>query len=224
MRLVIGATAVVAGFAIGAWGIARLAPDSPEWAKLIVVMVWLFALIFSVLLLGSNERRRWKREDQRRLLEYGLLTAVFMAVFLAPIFIYKTTFPRLAAWAIQAAIAGTVFSLSRYMEHRMTIEEAFDITIPDEDMEAIQTPRDLIEWLLHRVCRRVPNRIAARKLKAVSVRENRLDLIAESNQPWRREQVAVLVREIIVQESGTSTFDENGRFEDDIFSRVARNC
>jgi hypothetical protein len=110
------------------------------------------------------------------------------------------------------------------MDHLLTIEEAFDITISDEDTETIQTPRDLIEWLLPRACHRVPKKIAARKLKAISVRENRADLVAESNQPWRREQVAAIVREIIVQESGTSTLDENGRFKDDILSRVARNC
>jgi quinol-cytochrome oxidoreductase complex cytochrome b subunit len=72
MRLVVAATAVVAGFVMGAWGIARLAPESPAWLKLTLAIVWLFALIFGALLLASKRGR--KLEDQRRLLGYGLLT------------------------------------------------------------------------------------------------------------------------------------------------------
>ena len=223
MRLVIVAATVVAGFVIGAWGIVRLVPVSPEWLRVTLVMVWLFALIFAGLLLGNKERRRWKREDQRRLLEYGLLTAVLIAAALVPISMYKMTIPRVFAWVIFAAIAGAVLSLSKFVEHRLTIEEAFDITISDQDAEAIQTPHDLIEWLLPQVTDLPPNIVAARKLKAMSVRDNRGDLLVKPNEPWRREQVAAIVREIIVQESGTSTFDENDKFEDDIFSRVARN-
>jgi peptidoglycan/LPS O-acetylase OafA/YrhL len=116
MRLVVAATAVVAGFVMGAWGIARLAPDSPAWLKLTFAMVWLFALMFGVLLLGSKQRS--EREDQRRLLGYGLLAAVLMALFLVPIFTYKLNVPKWAAEAILAAIAGAVFLLFKYMEHK----------------------------------------------------------------------------------------------------------
>jgi uncharacterized membrane protein YfcA len=117
MRLLVAGTAVVAGFFLGAWGIARLAPESPAWLKLTLAAVWLFALIFGVLQVGSKERRR-KREDQRRLLGYGVLAAVLMALFLVPMFTYKINVPKWAAEAILAAIAGAVFLLSKYMEHR----------------------------------------------------------------------------------------------------------
>jgi peptidoglycan/LPS O-acetylase OafA/YrhL len=117
MRLVVAATAVVAGFVMGAWGIARLAPESPAWLKLTFAIVWLFALIFGALLLSSKQRRR-KREDQRRLLRYGLLAAALMALFLVPIFTHNINVPKWAAEAILAAIAGAVFLLSKYMEHR----------------------------------------------------------------------------------------------------------
>lgn len=56
--------------------------------------------------------------DEWRLLRYGLLTAFLMALFLVPIFIYKTNFPKLAAEAILGAIALAVFLLSKYMERR----------------------------------------------------------------------------------------------------------
>jgi len=224
MRLGIVATAIVAGFVIGAWGIARLAPESPTWLKLTFVMAWLFTLIFAGLLLGDKERRRWKREDQRRLLEYGLLTAVLMAAFLVPTSMFKLSIPRVVVWVILVAIAGAVLSLSKFVEHRLTIEEAFDISIPDQDAEAMQTPHDVIEWLLPQVTDQTPNIIAARKLKAISVRGNRVDLLVKPNEPWSRKQVEAIVREIVVQESGTSKFNENDKFEGDVLSRVARNC
>ena len=224
MRLGIVATAIVAGFVIGAWGIARLAPERPTWLKLTFVMAWLFTLIFAGLLLGNKERRRWKREDQRRLLEYGLLTAVLMAAFLVPTSMFKLSIPRVVVWVILVAIAGAVLSLSKFVEHRLTIEEAFDISIPDQDAEAMQTPHDVIEWLLPQVTDQTPNIIAARKLKAISVRGNRVDLLVKPNEPWSRKQVEAIVREIVVQESGTSKFDENDKFEGDVLSRVARNC
>jgi len=79
-------------------------------------MLWLFLLIFAVTLISSKSRR--KIEDQRRLLGYGLLTAVLMASFLVPLFIYRVSFPKWAAEAVLAAIAGAVFLLSKYLERR----------------------------------------------------------------------------------------------------------
>ena len=41
-----------------------------------------------------------------------------MALVLVPILIHNINFPKVAAEAILAAIAGTVFLLSKYMERR----------------------------------------------------------------------------------------------------------
>jgi hypothetical protein len=57
-------------------------------------------------------------KDQWRLLGYGLLTASLMSLFAVPILIYDKNFPKLAGEAILAAIAGAVYWLSKYMEHR----------------------------------------------------------------------------------------------------------
>jgi len=57
-------------------------------------------------------------KDDWRLLRYGLLTALLMALVLVPILIHNINFPKVAAEAILAAIAGTVFLLSKYMERR----------------------------------------------------------------------------------------------------------
>ena len=43
---------------MGAWGIARLAPESPAWLKLTFAIVWLFALTFGALLLASKGARK----------------------------------------------------------------------------------------------------------------------------------------------------------------------
>jgi len=88
----------------------------PEWVGVTLSILWLFLLIFGVTLTSSKSRR--KIEDQRRLLGYGLLAAVLMASFLVPLFLYRVSFPKWAAEAVLAAIAGGVFLLSKYLERR----------------------------------------------------------------------------------------------------------
>jgi uncharacterized membrane protein YfcA len=117
MRIFSFAIAIVIGFLLGAWGISRLLPETvPEWVGVTLSILWLFLLIFGVTLTSSKSRR--KIEDQRRLLGYGLLAAVLMASFLVPLFVYRVSFPKWAAEAVLAAIAGAVFLLSKYMERR----------------------------------------------------------------------------------------------------------
>ena len=117
MRLLSFAIAIVIDFGLGAWGISRFLPETaPTWVGVTFCTLWLFLLIFAVTLISSKSRR--KIEDQRRLLFYGLLTAVLMASFLVPLFIYRISFPKWAAEAVLAAIAGAVFLLSKYLERR----------------------------------------------------------------------------------------------------------
>jgi len=56
--------------------------------------------------------------DEWRLLGYGMLTAILMALVLILILQHNMNFPKLAAEGILGAIALTVFLLSKYMEHR----------------------------------------------------------------------------------------------------------
>jgi hypothetical protein len=56
--------------------------------------------------------------DEWRLLGYGILTAILMAVVLVPILVHNVNFPKLAAEGILGAIALAVFVLSKYMERR----------------------------------------------------------------------------------------------------------
>jgi len=57
-------------------------------------------------------------KDEWKLLWYGLLTALLMGLFLVPILMHDINFPKLAADAILAIIAGAVFLLYKYMERR----------------------------------------------------------------------------------------------------------
>jgi hypothetical protein len=117
MRLFSFAVAIVIGFGVGAWGISRLLPETaPPGVGVTLCMLWLILLIFAVTLISSKSRR--KIEDQRRLLGYSLLAAVLMTSFLVPLFAYRVSFPKWAAEAVLAAIAGAVFLLSKYLERR----------------------------------------------------------------------------------------------------------
>jgi undecaprenyl pyrophosphate phosphatase UppP len=57
-------------------------------------------------------------KDEWKLLWYGLLTALLMGLVLVPILMHNIHFPKLAAEAILAFIAGAVFLLYKYVERR----------------------------------------------------------------------------------------------------------
>ena len=117
MRLLLSALAIIVGFGVGAWVIARLIAEStPAWVGVSLAMVWLFVLILGALLLSGNQRK--KRNDKRRLLGYGLLAAVLMAAFLIPVFVYHVNVPKVAAEAVLAAIGVAVFLFSEWMQRR----------------------------------------------------------------------------------------------------------
>ena len=65
-------------------------------------------------------------KDEWKLLWYGLLTALLMGLVLVPILMHNIHFPKLAAEAILAIIAGAVFSSLRtenvpYRERRLNV-------------------------------------------------------------------------------------------------------
>jgi hypothetical protein len=61
---------------------------------------------------------RGRRGFERKLLRYGLLTALLMGLVLVPILVHNINFPKDAAEAILAAIAVAVFLLCRYIGRR----------------------------------------------------------------------------------------------------------
>jgi len=82
MRLLIAASAVIAGFLIGVLAIARLTPDSPAWVRLTLATAWLFVVIAGAFLLGNKGQAR-NAESQRQLrdsLLYVAIAFVFVTV------------------------------------------------------------------------------------------------------------------------------------------------
>ena len=57
-------------------------------------------------------------KDEWKLLGFGLLTAFLMGLVLVPILMQNINFPKVAAEAILAVIAGAVFLLYKYIERR----------------------------------------------------------------------------------------------------------
>ena len=118
MRLLLGSVAVVAGFLLGALAIAHALPEAPALVTVTIAIAWLFALIFAALSLGSTGELSNGRQDERRLLGYGLLTAILMAAVLIAILTHDRSFPKADAEAILGAIALAVYLLSKYMQPR----------------------------------------------------------------------------------------------------------
>ena len=80
------------------------------------------------------------KRDEYKLLAYGLLTALLMGLVLTPILARNINFPKVAAEAILAAIAGAVFLLYRYIERRKNPE-------PGEMVVLIEVPRGMLDDL-----------------------------------------------------------------------------
>ncbi len=79
-------------------------------------------------------------KDEWKLLRYGLLTALLMGLVLGLILVNNINFPKIAAEAILAVIAGAVFLLYRYIERRKKPK-------PGEMVVLIEVPRGMLDDL-----------------------------------------------------------------------------
>jgi membrane associated rhomboid family serine protease len=78
--------------------------------------------------------------DEWRLLRYGLLTALLMGLILVPILARNIYFPKVAAEAILAAIAGAVFLLSEYRQRKKNFS-APPVSEPRNSQNPHKSPR-----------------------------------------------------------------------------------
>jgi len=81
----------------------------------------------------------------------------------------------------------------------MAIEESFDVEMENlgvDSPDAFDTPSKLVDWLEPRLSNQRPNKAAQDLLRELAENEQWPELPAGLDGPWRREQIAAIVREI----------------------------
>jgi hypothetical protein len=81
------------------------------------------------------------------------------------------------------------------VEMVMFFEEIFAIDIPEGDNEHLG-PAEMIDWLELHLSNQRPNKQAQASLQKLARNQQRPELANGLNGTWRREQIAVIVREI----------------------------
>jgi cytochrome bd-type quinol oxidase subunit 2 len=120
VRVIVSASAIVFAFFLGAWTIAVLLPDTPDWSKVALCLVWLFVLIGSAFILGNKkgstqeEKREFRHVVRENLSYLGL--ALLPIVFLVALEIHdldKGIHRNVRQnWLLCTITAGTVVGLS----------------------------------------------------------------------------------------------------------------
>jgi hypothetical protein len=82
------------------------------------------------------------------------------------------------------------------VEAVMLVEEVFGTEIPDNDAENFGSPRDMVDWLELHLSNQRPNKQAAALLRKLAKAHDNPQLAEGLEGPWRREQIAAVIREI----------------------------
>ena len=85
------------------------------------------------------------------------------------------------------------------VEAMTAIEEIFDAYIPDNDTVNLGSPKEVVAWLDPHLSNRRPNRVALTLLRKLAKAHSDPELAEGTDGPWRREQIAAVVREIFHQ-------------------------
>jgi hypothetical protein len=83
------------------------------------------------------------------------------------------------------------------VEMVMTIEEIFGIDIPANDAEGFGSPREIVDWLSLHLSNKRPNKRAIALLRGLAQSQERFELAEGLDGPWRREQIAAIIRELL---------------------------
>jgi hypothetical protein len=78
----------------------------------------------------------------------------------------------------------------------MACEGAFEVDLPDLDEFTFGGPGELVNWLEAQLSNRRPNKVARTLLKKLAEDKGRPELAEGLDGPWKREQIAAIVREI----------------------------
>ncbi len=82
------------------------------------------------------------------------------------------------------------------IEKMMAFEEAFEVHLPDTGPEALSGPNELVDWLEVSISNQRPNKAARALLRKLAKDQQSPELARGLDGPWRREQIAAIVREI----------------------------
>lgn len=94
-------------------------------------------------------------------------------------------------------MAGNELSRIDLVEVTMAIEQALELEIPDHDVVAVNSPRDLVECLTSCLDGQPVGGTAALFVANLATQLRRPDLDAGPNGTWRREQIEAVVREVL---------------------------
>jgi len=83
------------------------------------------------------------------------------------------------------------------VETVMVIEEVFGTEIPNRDAEGFGNPREIVDWLEKHLSNEQPNKQAADFLRRLAKKQQNPELAEGLEGPWRREQIAAIIREIL---------------------------
>jgi acyl carrier protein len=83
------------------------------------------------------------------------------------------------------------------VEMVMVIEEVFGTEIPNGDGEGFGNPREIVDWLETHLSNQRPNKKAADFLRKLAKKQRNPELAEGLEGPWRRDQIAAIIREIL---------------------------
>jgi hypothetical protein len=83
-----------------------------------------------------------------------------------------------------------------FVEAVMVLEDVLGIEIPDGEAEHFGSPREIVEGLERCLSSQRPHKQAAALIKRLAKTQNNPLLADGLDGPWRREQIAAVVREV----------------------------
>lgn len=83
------------------------------------------------------------------------------------------------------------------VEMVLFVEELFETNIRDQEAESFGSPAEIVDWLELHVSNQRPGKHAIAFLKGLAEAHQNPELAEGLEQPWRREQIAAIIRQIV---------------------------
>ena len=83
------------------------------------------------------------------------------------------------------------------VETAMVFEEAFGVELPIDGAPSLRTSTEIVDWLETHLSHQRPPEEAAAMLRRLAKSRQAPELAQDLNGPWRREQIAAIVHEIL---------------------------